>query len=242
MKATENTIQYGLANPKQTRSPVPLSRRIRTRLATFRERLFFASGVLALALGQAKSPAPKENPRQVIDKTTTVITEILRDQKLGDQKKQEKVMEVVDKRVHFETICKLVLAKSWRKFSADQRKRFIAEFRRHLLLTYWNQATTFDFERVEITKDRKEKRNDWTVQTLVYTPGDSSKVDYRLRLMGADEKNPGEWKIIDIIIEEISLVSTFRSEFKSVISNRGAEGLLKQLKEKNDKEAGGSTK
>lgn len=180
--------------------------------------------------------APKESARQVIENTTLLVTRTLKNQALKDLEKQDEVIAVVNKRVDFETVSKLVLARGYRKFSKDQREQFISEFRHHLLLTYWNNATLFEFESVEIVGERKEKRNDWTVKTLIHTTHEDAKIDYRLRLRGASEKTVGEWKIIDVIIEGVSLVSNFRSQFQSLVANRGPEGLLELLRKKNAEE------
>ncbi len=194
-------------------------------------------GLLLTGFAAAQtSPPPAKGPVEVIKETTYAITKVLENDDLPELTQQNKVIEVVDERVDFETVCKLVLATNYKKFSGDQRKQFVQEFRRHLLFTYWNNASSLDFEKIVITSDRKEKRRDWTVKTLVHHNGDSTRIDYRLRLRGADEKNSGEWKIIDILIEGVSLVSNFRSQFKSLVSNQGPEGLLKTLRKKNDKE------
>ena len=206
-----------------------LHRSLPTLIATA---LLFLAGI---ASAQA-NPKPTQGPVEVITETTGEITKVLENRELPELSRQNKVIDVVDKRVHFETVCKLVLARNYKKFSKDQRKDFIREFRRHLLFTYWNNATTFEFEKIAVTGDRKEKRKDWTVKTIVHHNGDTTKVDYRLRLIGDDEKNPGEWKIIDILIEGVSLVSNFRSQFSSMVSNQGPDGLLKTLRKKNDKE------
>ena len=178
---------------------------------------------------------PSRSPVEVIRATTEEITKVLENRELPELTQQNQVMDVIDRQVDFETVCKLVLARNYKKFSKEQRTKFIHEFRRHLLFTYWNNATTFEFERIDVTGDRKEKRKDWTVKTIVYHNGDSSKVDYRLRLRGDDAENPGEWKIIDIVIEGVSLVSNFRSQFKSMIANDGPDRLLETLRKKNDK-------
>jgi len=82
---------------------------------------------------------------------------------------------------------------------------------------------------VQITGDRDEGRGDWTVQTKIIRPqgGADILVDYRLRQID------GNWKVIDLIIERVSLVSNFRSQFQEVMANGGIEKLLQLLREKN---------
>ena len=85
-----------------------------------------------------------------------------------------------------------------------------------------------DQEQVEITGTRKEPRGDVTVHTrIVGGEFENAIVDYRLR------KKDGKWRIIDVIIEGISMVSNFRDQFKEVLSRGGPDLLLTKLKEKN---------
>ena len=116
-----------------------LHRSLPTLIATA---LLFLAGI---ASAQA-NPKPTQGPVEVITETTGEITKVLENRELPELSRQNKVIDVVDKRVHFETVCKLVLARNYKKFSKDQRKDFIREFRRHLLFTYWNNATTFEFD------------------------------------------------------------------------------------------------
>src|SRR6185436_6809869 len=87
-------------------------------------------------------------------------------------------------------------------------------------------------EKVNLTGSRNETGGDVTVKTKIVRGGGGSNdilVDYRLR------QRDGQWKIIDVIIEGVSLVSNFRSQFHDVVSNGGPEQLLSLLREKNAK-------
>jgi phospholipid transport system substrate-binding protein len=78
--------------------------------------------------------------------------------------------------------------------------------------------------------ERQEQRDDVTVQTKILRGGGSDDVlvDYRLR-----KTADGQWKIIDVIVEGVSLVSNFRSQFQDIVANGGPDRLLSLLKEKN---------
>ena len=84
-------------------------------------------------------------------------------------------------------------------------------------------------QKVVITDDHEEARGDWTVQTKIVgdSPDDEVMVDYRLR------KKEQHWKIIDVVVERISLVSNFRSQLRELISNGGVDHTLEVLREKN---------
>ena len=81
---------------------------------------------------------------------------------------------------------------------------------------------------MEIVGEREEPRGDVVIQTkIVGGEFEGTLVDYRLR------KQKGEWRVIDVVIEGISMVSNYRDQFKSIVSAGGPELLLEKLKEKN---------
>src|SRR6185436_4928392 len=97
-------------------------------------------------------------------------------------------------------------------------------------MTYGRNVENYKNEKVTITGARQETGGDSTVKTKILRggPGDIL-VDYRLR------QRDGTWKIIDVIIEGVSLVSNFRSQFQDILSSGGPDHLIALLKDKNAK-------
>jgi phospholipid transport system substrate-binding protein len=102
-------------------------------------------------------------------------------------------------------------------------------FRKYLVATYGDNIENYAGETVEVLSGRKEARDDYTVMTKIARGGGQADllVDYRLR-----KAEDGQWKIIDVIAEGISMVSNLRSQFQEVITREGTDGLLAQLREK----------
>src|SRR5690606_3740746 len=106
----------------------------------------------------------------------------------------------------------------------------------HLSNTYGKNVDSYRNEVVKILGTRDEARGDVTVQTTIERGGKGDVfVDYRLRKIG------GQWRIIDVVIERVSLVSNFRSQFQEVIAQGGPEQLISSLKQKNAKGEGAET-
>lgn len=168
-------------------------------------------------------------PPEVIRETTDRVISVLQENTADSATKIRRIEEIAAERFDFETIARLVLAQNWRKLSADQRSEFTREFQKHLSVTYGRNIDNYTDQRVVITGDRKEPRGDWTVQTKIVgkTPADEILVDYRLR------QHNGEWKVIDVVVERVSLVSNFRSQLRELISSRGVDRTLAVLREKN---------
>lgn len=192
--------------------------------------------LLALALGAslvvpgARPVAAAEGPSAVVEQTTSGVIAILTNAKLSVEEKRKQVENVVLASVDFETLSKLVIARNWSKFSEAQRAEFMTLFKNHLSMTYGRNVESYKNEKVTVTGSRDESGGDTTVKTKILRggPGDIL-VDYRMR------QTAGTWKIIDVIIEGVSLVSNFRSQFQDVVASGGPERLLSLLRDKNAK-------
>jgi phospholipid transport system substrate-binding protein len=124
---------------------------------------------------------------------------------------------------------RLVLARNWSRFSPAQQAEFVREFKEHLKVTYGRNIENYQNERIEIVGEREEQRGDWTVQTKILRGGGAQDilVDYRLR------KEGDAWRVIDIVIERVSLVANFRSQFQELVSQGGPQKVLDVLRDKN---------
>jgi phospholipid transport system substrate-binding protein len=182
---------------------------------------------LPSALAAAISPT-QSAARTTVEKTVESVISVLRDGSLSHGQKLRSLEVIVYGRFDLHWMSKLVLARNWKRFSAAQQTAYVSEFKQYLSNTYGDRLSRYDGFDVEIVGSRDEPRGDVTVRTTVVGGEfEGALLDYRLRLEGAD------WKVIDVIIEGISLVSNFRDQFKSVVSSGGPELLLKKLKEKN---------
>lgn len=186
--------------------------------------------VLAAALLSVPLHAA-EGPREVIQGLSTAVIDVLSDKGLSTADKRRRIEQEVYRYVDFETLSRLVLAQSWSRFTPAQQGEFVAEFKQHLALTYGRNIENYKNERVEVLSDREEARGDWTVKSKVLRGGsDDIAIDYRLR-----RNAQGQWKIIDFIIESVSLVVNYRSQFQSMMGSGSPETLLRALHEKNER-------
>jgi phospholipid transport system substrate-binding protein len=184
--------------------------------------------LLALGLAALATAAAAQTPSQVVDGLANQVIVVLKNSQFDSQQKRTEIQNIAYGVIDFPTLCKLVLARNWPKFSPAQRDQFQEEFRQHLSMTYSRNVDNYKNEKVAILGERPEQRNDVTVQTKILRGGsDDVLVDYRLR------QADGQWKIIDVIIEGVSLVSNFRSQFQDVVTNGGPDKLIALLKEKN---------
>jgi phospholipid transport system substrate-binding protein len=168
-------------------------------------------------------------PRDVVRHLGDEVLAVLKDKGVSNDTKRERILEISRRGVDFETLSRLVLARNWSRLTPEEQARFQEEFRRHLAVTYGNAVDNYRNETMVITGDREEARGDWTVKTKIPRGGDDILVDYRLRQVN------GEWKIIDFIVEGVSLVSNFRSQFQDLLASKSPKELIDLLHEKNSR-------
>jgi len=195
------------------------------------KRAVFAAAALTVLVAAVAAPVRADDATGVVEKTTSSVIAVLTNQKLSTEEKRKQVEDVVLERVDFETLSKLVLARNWTRFTEPQRAEFMRLFKNHLSMTYGRNVESYKNEKVQITGSRPETGGDATVKTKIVRGGGGNDilVDYRLR------QRDGTWKIIDVVIEGVSLVSNFRSQFQDVVASGGPERLLALLREKNAK-------
>lgn len=166
--------------------------------------------------------------RAVVDRTIAEVLAILNEPGLSTDQRRARIEAIALDRFDFDTMAKLVLARDWRRFEPAQREEFVEEFRRHLAQSYGGRIERYEQERVDVSGERVEPRGDVTVLTrVVGGEADGVEVQYRLR------ERDGSWQVIDVVVEGVSLVSSYRQQFGEVLSQGGPEELLRRLREKN---------
>jgi len=184
-------------------------------------------GVLSFAIAPADARA-EATARAAVEQTVNDVLAVLKMSDLGVAERRTRIEGIAYARFDFETMGKLVLARNWKKFDRAQQAEFIEEFKRHLSRSYGTRIERYEQEEVAIGDERTEQRGDVTVLTTIRGGQfDGIAIDYRLRKRGED------WRVIDVVIEGVSLVSNFRSQFKDIISKEGPAVLIAKLREKN---------
>ena len=127
----------------------------------------------------------------------------------------------------------LVLGKHWGRATAGQRAAFKDLFAPYLLSTYARQLDAYRVETLAVVASKRVGERDFLVQTSIARDGDTADAVWRVRAQG------GEYRIIDVLIDGISLTLTQRSEFASVIGREGLDGMLAVLRARVSEQADG---
>lgn len=163
----------------------------------------------------------------MVETTVGKILVELAKEGIPDDVKIKSLEEIVFAEFDFDTMSRLVLARNIKKFSDAQKNEFIDQFKVYLSRSYGKRLIRYANEKVEFKDARLEKRGDVTVMTMI-VGGSADGIEMNYRVRGGE----GSWKVIDVVIEGISLVSNFRSQFKDIVNRDGPDGLLSRLRDK----------
>ena len=189
--------------------------------------------VLAAYWSQAVAAQQIESPVTMLERTSQQVIKILRDDEELLKKEPERVYKIVDDYIlpHLDevTMAKLALGKNWKKASKEQKLEFVSEFKNLLVRTYSKSLLEFKDQKINYFPVKlADDAHKASVKAEVIQPGGPSiAMSYRVRI-----KN-NAWKVYDIKIDGISLVTSYRGTFTQEVRKSGIYGLLTYLRDKN---------
>lgn len=175
----------------------------------------------------------QEAPDALVMKITEEVLEIVRKDKDIQSGNTRKAIELVDAKVlpyfNFQHMTALAVGKDWRKASAQQQQQLSAEFKTLLVRTYSNALTGYKNQKIVFKPFKMNPgETDVLVRTEVQQPGSKAvQLDYSL------EKLDSGWKVYDVTVAGISLVTNYRDQFAQEIRNGGMDGLIQSVAAKN---------
>ena len=178
---------------------------------------------LILPMSATASPA-REQLRASID----AILDVLKDEGLKTDipKRRIALRELIHQRFDFRKMSQLSLARHWRSRTPQEKDMFTQLFSQLLEDTYVGRIEAYTNERVIYTKERIRK-NKAQISTLIVTNDIEIPIDYRMFAVDA-----GQWRVYDIVIEGVSLVGNYRSQFAQILDKESFEELVEQLRGK----------
>ena len=188
--------------------------------------LAFATLLASLALAQ-------ETPDALVKQVTEEVLEIVRKDKDIQNGNAKKAIDLVDAKViphfNFQHMTALAVGKDWRKPPPQQQQQLASEFKTLLVRTYSNALTGYKNQKVVYKPFRMNPGDsEVLVRTEVIQPGSKPvQIDYNL------EKADAGWKVFDVVVAGISLVTNYRDQFGQEVRNGGIDGLIASIANKN---------
>ncbi len=188
----------------------------------------YLAAAVALALGlhapHAEAGAPTEELKRHVDE----VIRVLEDPNLKNKPAQRHaaVHKIAENTFDYPDTARRALGPHWSARTPEEQKEFVALFADLLDRAYWSKIDQYQGEKVRYTNETADG-GEAAVKTMLVTPrGTSIPVDYRMHLVN------GRWLVYDVIIEGVSLVSSYRQQFNKIIVTESYPSLLQKMRAK----------
>ncbi len=188
---------------------------------------------LSLAVFAGSAYAQATAPDALVKSITQDVTTIVKQDKDIQAGNKTKIYALVDAKVlpffDFTRMTQLAVGRNWSKATPDQQKTLTAEFRNLLVRTYSTALANYRDQTIDFKPLRMQPADtEVTVRTVVNQPrGEPINIDYSMA------KSGDAWKVFDVAVGGVSLVTNYREDFSNQVKSDGIDGLIKTLQSKN---------
>ena len=169
-------------------------------------------------------------PKETVETGVNNVIKTLGDPAFKAKPKDEQIATIgaeIDKIFDFKELSRRTLGKQWKKMSAEQQTEFVQLFRELLQGVYADRLLAYSDQKVLFDKEIILKKGRAEVQSYLQT-SDGKKIPLFYRLTDKS----GSWKVYDVIIEGVSMVKNYRTQFRQIIAKDSPEKLLEVLRKK----------
>lgn len=190
-------------------------------------------GFLSLLFVGLAAVAQEVSPDQLVRNITQEVITVVRQDKDIQSGNSHKISELVDSKVlphfNFQRMTQLAVAVNWRKATLEQQKALTQEFRALLVRTYSSALSSYRDQVIDVKPLRaRAEDTEVTVRSEVKQRGAQAvTIDYDM------EKTAAGWKVFDVKVGGVSLITTYKEEFSNQVRDSGLDGLIKTLAGKN---------
>ena len=193
------------------------------------KKLFAALSIL-IVIFVLSVPVYAGVPMATVDATVNRVLDVLRDPKLktpaAKEIKKEKLRVIYKDMFDEMEFSRRTLTRNWNKFSPDQRVEFVNLFEKVLEKTYIDKILDYSNEKIVFYKETMLAENQAEIQSKVITSSKEIPIFYRMILKDS------KWKVYDVVVENVSLVQNYRTQFNDILNKNSPEQLLEILRKK----------
>ena len=169
-------------------------------------------------------------PLEAVKNNVDKVLDVLRDPSLKAESarkaKKDRIRVISEKMFDFAELSKRTLAQNWSKFNPEQQKEFVELYTSLLEDAYADKIMVYTDEKIVFSKEVALTEKTVEVQSRVLRKNGDISLYYKVIL-----KN-GVWRVYDVVIEGVSLLNNYRSQFREILSNKPPESLLETLRKK----------
>jgi len=186
--------------------------------------------ILLLVLPAAAfAGAPLDTVKDYADKVLEVLRNPALKAESAKKVKKEKIRAIAEKMFDFSELSKRTLARNWNKLSPEQQNEFVALYESLLEDAYANRIMSYTDEKIVFNKEIPLTEKTAEVQSVVMRRNGEVPIYYRVIL------KDGAWRVYDVVIEGVSLINNYRTQFREILANKPPESLLETLRKKTGK-------
>ncbi|MFZ0240377.1 MAG: ABC transporter substrate-binding protein [Desulfobacterales bacterium] len=190
-----------------------------------------AAMIVALGIWAAMS-ALAEEPLKIIETRVDRIVKILGDKSLAEEDRVGKLEAAADETFDYGYLSRMTLGRNWLNLDENQRSEFVGLYRRLLEKNYMGQLLKYTNEKVVFGRQAMLAENKAEVKSNVVSSDKTIPITYRLI------RRDGDWKVYDLVIEGVSLVGNYRTQFSDILSRQTPAEMLSILKKKVEEKSG----
>jgi phospholipid transport system substrate-binding protein len=173
----------------------------------------------------ATAGAPTDQVRASVDNILAILKNPALKAESRKKDRRDQLRRAIFSRFDFSEMAKRSLGSEWRKLSPQQQEEFVRLFTDLLERAYLDQIEAYNDEKFIYAKETVDQGYA-EVQSKIVTAKAEYSLNYRLYLVGS------EWKVYDVVVENISLVNNYRAQFSRIIANQSYEELVRRMKDK----------
>ncbi|MDY6837044.1 MAG: ABC transporter substrate-binding protein [Thermodesulfobacteriota bacterium] len=171
-------------------------------------------------------PAVSATPLETMEGHVHQVLGVLQDPALERKTKEEKIWTMVQTMFDFPELSKRTLGRGWRKLDPNQRHTFTDLFSRLLAEVYMDRILSYKDEKVIFEKEKIKSDHYADVEGRIITETEPISMVYRV----IQEK--GQWRVYDVVIEGVSLIKNYRSQFNEILRNKTPDDLIELIRKK----------
>jgi len=188
--------------------------------------LLFAA--VTLTASEARAGLPTDQIKSTVDKALTVLKDPRLKPPAKQAERRDQIKQVLFSRFNFTEMAKRSLGPNWSRRTPQEQEEFVRLFTEVLERAYTEIVETYLDEKIVYLNEKIDAGYADVNSKIVTTKGEEYSINYRAQLVG------NEWKVYDVVAENISLVNNYRSQFNRVIAKSSYEELVRRLKDKNE--------
>jgi phospholipid transport system substrate-binding protein len=166
--------------------------------------------------------------KKTVDSVVQIVADPEMKKKSNETKRRSSIKTAISSIFDSQEMSKRTLTRHWRDRTPAEQKQFTELFADLLENSYVSKIESYNDEKIVYTKETIDGNYAEVKSKVVTARNDEYTLDYRLHKQG------NKWMVYDVVIEGVSLVSNYRTQFNKIINSEGYGGLVKKLQAKND--------